>query len=182
MDKKTFLFEAMVIAALLIYYVVWIEIPDIKKSLGSSDHFINTSSYQSAIEINIDKNTHFMYVLNQENKVYYLFFLNQSSTILYNQNIEGLSYKDAFSKSISLLKQKRYLKDISNVSIIVYSNVSKNIISSLQEELFDTNNVTIENSTLKELAIRRNISEDSDVDSILRNLSMESLELASDNS
>lgn len=180
MSKKAIIFESIVIILAIIYYVIWIEIPDIKKSIGSSDYFINTSKYNSSLEIKIDHNTHFMYIFDKKNSVYYIFFLNKEALYLYNQNIEGLNYSDAFSKSIEIIKDKGLLNKKSIVEITNYNNVDVSIISSFKSNLYEENTVTVKESTIEEFASIRGVSGNS-FSSILRNLGYESLNFARSN-
>lgn len=180
MNKKRFLIEAILIFIALSYYVVFIEIPEIKKSLGSSDHFIDTKKYSYGLEIEIDQNTHFMFLFDQKNVVYHLFFLNSTSVSLYNQNIEGLEYQEAFQNTIMLLKQYGYLTSNSSIVLTKYGNISNIIISSFKKELSSNIEIEENNSTLKELASSQGIFEEEN-SSILKNIAIRSFEISKEN-
>ena len=180
MNKKRFLLEAILISLALLYYVIFIEIPELKKSLGSSDHFIETKKYSYGLEVEINQKTHFMFLLDKKNVVYYLFFLNSTSVSLYNQNIEGLGYQEAFQKTILLLKQYGYLTSNSSMVLTKYGNVPNKIISSFKKELSSSINIEEKSSSLKKLASRQGIYEEEE-DSILKNIAIQSFELSKEN-
>ena len=177
MNKKRLLFEGIAIFLALLYYVIFIEIPEIKQSMGSSDHFINTSKYSYGFEVEIDHNTHFMYLFNKKNVVYHIFFLNSTSVSLYNQDIENLDYLEAFQKTIKILKEYGYLTSNSSIVLIKYGNVSNTVLSSFKKKLSSNNLVEEKNSNLKELALRQGIYE-KEKTSILKNISIQSFEIA----
>ena len=118
--KKRFvvLFEIFLIVIGLLYYTFKIMMPEYRNQKGSSDQYIKSDLYSNMIEIQIDGETDFALVLNQEGTIYHLFFFDNSSVFLYNKNIENKNIEDGLSIMIPILIEKQILHD--NSSVVLY--------------------------------------------------------------
>ena len=61
-------------------------IPELKKSLGSSDKFITKKNYEDMVEFDINNNLNFAVVI-KDNKINHILMYDEKSVILYNQDI-----------------------------------------------------------------------------------------------
>ena len=123
MEKKIIiLVEILFVVAAISYYTVKELIPDIKSKYGSSDKIVNPEKCKNIIEIKIDDNIDFMYLFDDEEKIYHIIFLSPSSLVLYNKNIENNTYEIVNKKSIKQLIKNNYLKYDSKISITRYNN------------------------------------------------------------
>ena len=123
MEKKLrIIFELVFILGAFVYFTIKLVIPDIKEQFGSSDRFINTSSYVNMFEVNIDNNIRYALVVNNEEKVYHLMFFDLKSTCLYNKNLEGNSIEIAVMDSLRIINSKNYIKDSSNIIVTRYGD------------------------------------------------------------
>ena len=90
MEKKiVVILEILFIIGAFFFYTFKEVIPDYKKSIGSSDKFINTEVYNKMYEFNIDNKINFSIIIDENNKIYHMFFFDKESTCLANKNIEN---------------------------------------------------------------------------------------------
>lgn len=123
MEKKIIIaLEILFVVIAIGYYTVKELIPDLKKQFGSSDKIVNPEKCNNIIEIRIDDNIDFMYLLDNEEKIYHIIFLSPQSLVLYNRNIENRNYDDVNKESIKLFIENNYLKTNSKISITRYNN------------------------------------------------------------
>ena len=123
-NKLLFIIEIALVLGGLIFFTIKEAIPEYKSNYGSSDRFINTSTYKNLIEINIDNKTNFGLIINNKNKISNIFFFDKNSICLYNQNIENKELDKSLDEIITLLIKNNHLKDTSNIDIIRYNNTN----------------------------------------------------------
>ena len=88
MEKKILIiFEILIVAGLFLFYTFKEVIPDYKRSIGSSDKFINEKIYKKMYEFNIDNKINFSIIIDENNKIYPMLFFNKESACLANKNI-----------------------------------------------------------------------------------------------
>lgn len=123
MERKiVVILELLAIMIALIVYSIVVVIPEYKNKIGSSDSFVQSSHYRNMIEVKIDSQTDFAFLINEEGKVYHLFFFDNSSVFLYNKNIENNHLEDSLKESVRLLIQYDCLRSSSKVEIVRYSD------------------------------------------------------------
>ena len=142
-NKPRIILEVLIVIGLLIYSFTTIVIPNYHKIFGSSDKFINTSSYTTMIEFKIGE-TNFGIVLNNKKEVYHILYFDQTSTCLYNQDIENNNIDIVSNQIIRRLIENDLLKANSEITIIKYNNkyykdVKKSFINYLNK--YHLNNV-----------------------------------------
>lgn len=119
MNKKLLIaFEIIFIISAMTYYVFKEMIPEYKSKLGSSDRIVNPEKCTNIIEININDDIDYMYLIDEEKRVYHLIFYTPESLVLYNQNIENKDINEATEMSIKLLIENNYLKKESIIKVI----------------------------------------------------------------
>ena len=141
--KTQVIIEIIIVIGLFVWYTFQELIPDLKTKYGSSDTFLNTNSYQSMIELNIDNKVDFSVLINKEKKVYHIFFFNENSTCLYNENIENNTISQAINKSLSILELNNYLNDFSTITITKYNDSYYEEINQSIREYISKNNLNI---------------------------------------
>ena len=109
-NKLIIIFEIIFIISAMAYYVVKELIPDYKRQFGSSDKIVNSEKCINIIEVKINNNIDYMYLINKEEKIYHLIFFTPESIVLYNQNIENKNFDDGIEDSIKILIENNYLK------------------------------------------------------------------------
>lgn len=120
--KLIIIFEIIFIISAMTYYVVKELIPDYKRKFGSSDKIVNSEKCTNIIEVKINNNIDYMYLINKEEKIYHLIFFTPESIVLYNQNIENKTFDEGIEDSIKILIENNYLKKDSNITVIRYNN------------------------------------------------------------
>lgn len=141
------LFEIIVVFIAIIYVMITMVIPDIKKSQGSSDSFIKSSKYSNFIEVKIDNKTDFAIITDKEGKIYHLFFFDNTAVFLYNQNIENRSISSGLERIVAILIENQLLNSNSSIEVIrdndkYYSEFKNNFINLLNK--YSINNSIIE--------------------------------------
>ena len=185
-NKKMYLLEVIAFIIIVIVYFFVSVVPDIKKNMGSSDHYINAKEYSNMIEFNIDGKINFAYVINKDNNVYHILFFSKESTCLYNNGIEGNSISEASNNTFKILMEEEYLKANSKISITKYSDnnydeIKKSIISSFTKYGINTDILELEN-TIENKGKELGISSVNDPSVILRFIDMYSKEFINNNS
>lgn len=147
MEKKLTIIEIIIVVIAAIIYLFISVLPNFKKTIGTSDHFIKTSSYLNMYEINIDNKVNFAFIEDNEEKIYHILFFDENSTCLYNQNIEKKYVNDATTETIKILIENNYLNSKSVLSITRYNengyiNFKNIFIKNLKE--YNINNEVIE--------------------------------------
>lgn len=123
MEKKiVVILEILIIAGAFLFYIFKEAIPEYKKSIGSSDRFINTEIYEKMYEFNIDNKINFSIIIDENSKIYHMFFYDKESTCLANKNIENNKLEEGLKKIYIILLEKNYLSSTSNINIIRYDN------------------------------------------------------------
>ena len=143
MEKKLTIIEIIIVVIAAIIYLFISVLPNFKKTIGTSDHFIKTSSYLNMYEINIDNKVNFAFIEDNEEKIYHILFFDENSTCLYNQNIEKKYVNAATTETIKILIENNYLNSKSVLSITRYNETGyinfKNIfIKNLKEYNINT--------------------------------------------
>lgn len=138
--KLIIIFEIIFIISAMTYYVVKELIPDYKRKFGSSDKIVNSEKCTNIIEVKINNNIDYMYLINKEEKIYHLLFFSPESIVLYNQNIENKAFDEGIEDSIKILIENNYLKKDSNITVIRYNNNYYNEFNnSLKKQLMNYN-------------------------------------------
>ena len=123
MEKKLIIIAEIVFVVIAVgYYTVKELIPDFKKQFGSSDRIVNPEKCTNIIEIKINDDVDYIYLLDNEEKIYHIIFLSPSSLVLYNKNIENNNYDIVNKKSIEQFIKNNYLKTDSKISVTRYNN------------------------------------------------------------
>lgn len=139
-NKLIIIFEIIFIISAMAYYVVKELIPEYKRQFGSSDKIVNSEKCINIIEVKINNNIDYMYLINKEEKIYHLIFFTPESIVLYNQNIENKNFDDGIEDSIKILIENNYLKKDSNITLTRYNNDYYNDFNnSLKKQLMNFN-------------------------------------------
>ena len=135
MEKKIIvILEILIIGVAFLAYTFKEAIPEYKKSIGSSDKFINTEIYNKMYEFNIDNKINFSIIIDENNNIYHMFFFDKEAACLANKNIENNKLEEGLKKIYIGLIEKDYLTNTSNINIIRYDN-KENIIYDLVSNL-----------------------------------------------
>ena len=136
-------------------------IPELKKSLGSSDKFITKKNYDDMVEFDINNNLNFAVII-KDNKINHILMYNEKSVILYNQDIENNPINKSISMITNLLINSNNITQTSQVTLTSYENkyynaVKQAFLSELQSNNY--NNITIieKQTTLENKADRLEI-------------------------
>ena len=105
-DRYLFILEIFILVVLFILVTIFIIWPEYKKTIGSSDKYINTEENFSLMEWRLPQEVNFILVINQE-KISNILFLTDNTYCLYNQNIEGLSLKKGFQTILKILIEEQ---------------------------------------------------------------------------
>ena len=178
MEKKILIiFEILIVVGLFLFYTFKEVIPDYKRSIGSSDKFINEKIYKKMYEFNIDNKINFSIIIDENNKIYHMFFFDKESTCLANKNIENNKLEEGLKKIYIGLIEKDYLTNTSNINIIRYDN-KDNIIYDLVSNLNNFYNINgiinISDSTIENKINQLQL--DSNSESFLKDLDLYSKE------
>ena len=153
MEKKiVFILEVIIVFGLFVFYIITEAIPDYKKSIGSSDKFINSKLYNRMYEFNIDNNINFSIIVDKNNNIYHMFFYNKDSCSLANKNIENNKLENGLNKIYTILVNNNYLTNTSNISIIRYDtkdNLIYDLILNLNKKYNIDGLININDSTIK---------------------------------
>lgn len=162
MDEK--LQSRLTILILIVIIIVGIflkGIPELKKSLGSSDKFITKKNYDDMVEFDINNNLNFAVII-KDNKINHILMYNEKSVILYNQDIENNPINKSISMITNLLINSNNITQTSQVTLTSYENkyynaVKQAFLSELQSNNY--NNITIieKQTTLENKADRLEI-------------------------
>lgn len=178
MEKKIIIIlEILIIGVAFLAYTFKEAIPEYKKTIGSSDKFINTEIYNKMYEFNIDNKINFSIIIDENNNIYHMFFFDKESTCLANKNIENNKLEEGLKKIYIGLIEKNYLTNTSSIHIIRYDN-KENIVYDLVSNLNKFYNIN-GNTTISDSTIENKINElqlESDVESYLKDLDLYSKE------
>ena len=157
-------------------------IPELKKTLGSSDKFITSKNYDDMVEFDINNNLNFAVVI-QSKKINHILMFNEESVILYNQDIENNSISKSISMITNLLINSNNLTPTSQVTLTSYENkyyneVKQSFINELKSNNY--NNITIlEKQTTIEKKVERLEIEYSKKDDLISKLDIYSKNIIS---
>ena len=120
-------------------------IPELKKSLGSSDKFITKKNYDDMVEFDINNILNFAVII-KDNKINHILMYNEKSVILYNQDIENNPINKSISMITNLLINSNNITQTSQVTLTSYENkyynaVKQAFLNELQSNNY--NNITI---------------------------------------
>ena len=131
MEKKIIvILEILIIGVAFLAYTFKEAIPEYKKSIGSSDKFINTDIYNKMYEFNIDNKINFSIIIDKNNNIYHMLFFNKESALLANKNIENNKLEEGLNKIYTILLNNNYLSSSSNIIITRY-DTKENLIYDL---------------------------------------------------
>lgn len=178
MEKKiVFILEILIIIGLFIFYIFKEVIPDYKKSIGSSDKFINSELYNKMFEFNIDNKINFSIIIDENNNIYHMLFFDKNSTCLANKNIENNKLEEGLKRIYICLLENKYLTNSSNINIIRYDSndeIIYDLVSTLNKYYSINGSVKISDSTIEEKII--NLKIESNEESYLKDLDLYSKE------
>lgn len=178
MEKKiVIVIEILIIVVAFLFYIFKEAIPDYKKSIGSSDRFINTKLYKKMYEFNIDNNVNFSIIIDENSKIYHMFFYDKNAVSLANKNIENNKLEEGLRKIYINLLEKNYLTNTSNINIIRYDNKDEiiyNLVSNLNKTYNINGNINIIDSTIENKIIELKL--ESNEESYLKDLDLYSKE------
>ena len=175
----------LTIIALIVIIIIGIflkGIPELKKTLGSSDKFITSKNYDDMVEFDINNNLNFAVVI-QSKKINHILMFNEESVILYNQDIENNSISKSISMITNLLINSNNLTPTSQVTLTSYENkyyneVKQSFINELKSNNY--NNITIlEKQTTLEKKVKRLEIEYSKKDDLISKLDIYSKNIIS---
>ena len=153
MEKKILIiFEILIVAGLFLFYTFKEVIPDYKRSIGSSDKFINEKIYKKKYEFNIDNKINFSIIIDENNKIYHMLFFNKESACLANKNIENNTVEEVLKRIYSILYENNYLTNNSNIKIIRYDNKDEiiyDLVRDINKEYNINGIINISDSTLE---------------------------------
>ena len=95
-DKTIRNLEIIIIIALFLGGLFFKVLPEYKKSLGSSDAYIDLSNYDDLVEIYIDNKPNFI-IVTKKDSINGILFFDKESLCLYNQNIENSKIEDGIT-------------------------------------------------------------------------------------
>lgn len=172
------IFEIVIIFVAMLYYLFKIFIPEYKNSIGSSEKLLFKNDYVNYIEVKIDNNVDFAFLINDSGVVFHMFFFDNNASNLYNRNIEDKEIDVAIKMIFDILKAQELYN--SSSKIIIY-HTSNNMYLDVLNALKKYNNNIIEYKIdLKEKALEYSI-QDEDDKKILFTLDIYSKELATNN-
>ena len=160
-DKSIQILKIIILLVLFLGGLFFKYLPEYKKSLGSSDSYIDSANYDDLIEIYIDNKPNFMIVTKKETINGILFF-DKESLCLYNQNIENSKIEDGINIIIEQLIKYDYLKSTSTITFVKYSDKSyQKVTTSFKNYLTELNvpiNYIEKTSSLEEKRTLYNIT------------------------
>ena len=179
-QKIILIIEILAVIITLILAVCFKFLPEYKKTLGSSDSFIDVSSYQDIVEIKINSAPHFAVVTSTNDEIINLLFFDEQSGCLYNQNIENQNIETSIEEIIKILIKNDYLKNNDIITITEYEGTSykkiKVSIESMLERLGVQFSFVEQKKSLKEKAQELDIKE-TEAQSILRSIDIYSKDI-----
>ena len=153
MEKKIIvILEILIIGVAFLAYTFKEAIPEYKKSIGSSDKFINTEIYNKMYEFNIDNKINFSIIIDENNNIYHMFFFDKESACLANKNIENNTVEEVLKRIYSILYENNYLTNNSNIKIIRYDNKDEiiyDLVRDINKEYNINGIINISDSTLE---------------------------------
>ena len=153
MEKKIIvILEILIIGVAFLAYTFKEAIPEYKKSIGSSDKFINIDIYNKMYEFNIDNKINFSIIIDENNNIYHMFFFDKEAACLANKNIENNKLEEGLKKIYIGLIEKDYLTNTSNINNIRYDkkeNIIYDIVSNLNRFYNIKGNINISDSTIE---------------------------------
>ncbi len=159
-EKSIQILEIIIIIALFLGGLFFKFLPEYKKSLGSSDTYIDTSNYDDLIEIYINNKPNFM-IVTKKDTINGILFFDKESLCLYNQNIENSKIEDGINIIIEQLIKYDYLKSTSTITFVKYSDKSyQKVTTSFKSYLNELNvpvNYIEKTSSLEEKRVLYNI-------------------------
>ncbi len=178
MEKKiVFVLEILIIVVLFTFYIIKEAIPEYKKTIGSSDKFINSELYNKMYEFNIDNKINFSIIIDENNNIYHMLFFNKESACLANKKIENNKLEEGLKKIYSTLYENNYLNNLSNINIIRYDTKDEivyNLILSINKDYNINGSVKISDSKIVDKVTYLGL--ESDEESYLKDLDLYSKE------
>lgn len=178
-NKIVFIIELLIILGLFSFYIIKEVVPDYKKSLGSSDKFINVELFDKMYEFNIDNNVNFSIIIDKNNSICHMFFFDRNSTCLANRNIENNTIEVGLNEIYTILINSGYLSDTSIIKIIRYNTDDKFIYDSILglNSKYDLDgSINIVDSSIKKKVSDLELSVIDDEKSLLKELDLYSKE------
>ena len=122
-DKTMRNLEIIIIIALFLGGLFFKVLPEYKKSLGSSDAYIDLSNYDDLVEIYIDNKPNFI-IVTKKDIIKGILFFDKESLCLYNQNIENSKIEDGITIIVEQLIKYNHLKSTSTITFVKYNDKS----------------------------------------------------------
>ena len=133
-DKIVKIISIIIMIIAIFVLIVYKYIPEYKNSIGSSDNYLNITTYKEMIKIKLSTGPQFILVADDSNKIIKILFTNKSSLCLYNKNIENNTIKNSIVKTLENLSNSYYL-DNASIEITTYSsqNIKNELVKLLKE-------------------------------------------------
>lgn len=169
--------EILAIAVAAIILVVFKFIPEFKKTLGSSDSYVDIDNYDTIVEVKILSGPNFFLVTNDDILTNIL-FINDVSCILYNENIEGRDIVTAINKLTTKLVSEKVVNTTPTIQLTEYpKNKKYNEIKNAILTNFSTAQLQENTSSLIARAAELDISSSTEQQA-LQELQLYSIEIA----
>ena len=137
-ERYLFIFELFILIVLFVLVTLFITWPEYKKTIGSSDKYINTEENFSLMEWTLPQEVNFILVINQE-KITNILFLTDNTYCLYNQNIEGLTLEKGIREILKILMEESLITESDQLILTRYpqDDMYEKAKETLEEILFD---------------------------------------------
>ena len=159
-DKTIRNLEIIIIIALFLGGLFFKVLPEYKKSLGSSDAYIDLSNYDDLVEIYIDNKPNFI-IVTKKDIIKGILFFDKESLCLYNQNIENSKIEDGITIIVEQLIKYNHLKSTSTITFVKYSDKSYQKVTTSFKSYLNELNVPVNyielSSSLEEKRILYNL-------------------------
>ena len=159
-DKTIRNLEIIIIIALFLGGLFFKVLPEYKKSLGSSDAYIDLSNYDDLVEIYIDNKPNFI-IVTKKDIIKGILFFDKESLCLYNQNIENSKIEDGITIIVEQLIKYNHLKGTSTITFVKYNDKSYQKVTTSFKSYLNELNVPVNyielSSSLEEKRILYNL-------------------------
>lgn len=147
-DKIVRIISIIIMIILITVLLVYKYIPEYKSSKGSSDNYLNITSFQEIVKLELSTGPQFILITNDEDKLINILFINKQSLCLYNKNIENNTIENSLVKIFKKLNNNYYLNNVI-IKITSYNDQNlKNKIIKLIKENYDNILIEEENENL----------------------------------
>lgn len=178
-ESTKYKIEFILTILLIIGVLIFKFIPEYKKSLGSSDSFLDTKNYDGIVEIKINDQPDFI-LITERDYISAILFFDKKALCLYNQNIENKTIEEGINIIVEQLIKNNYLQSGSTITFAKYTDNSYQRVQAAFKNKLQALKVTVTYAeiqlTLKDKAASLGI-EDSNPEELLRKLELYSKEI-----